>query len=207
VSRNVSDRGGCGPSREVLEQLHREDLERHKRGEIIDARLENVRALTRDDIESMNQRWGTTETASAIAAAAAVQLANVRIATGIDDRLPALGRECPIEGPTMYSRLAEIDGATELTPADKAQLKSDTLRLHGQARHARDALRLEARQRLLSQIADIVGDERAWRIASSQQWDVRADRFPMPWFDELLKVPKHERRKALARALEELPDE
>lgn len=184
------------------------------RGAVSDPRLANVTALSRSDIESMNQQWGVMETANAIAQAAVVQLANVRVCVGLDDHLPALGRERDFadkqrdaeNGPSMYSRLAEIDAAPELTALDKQQIKSDTIRRHGLPQHARDALRYEARVKLLQQIAEIVGDERASRVARLQEWDRRAERFAMPWFDALLRVPKHERRKALARALEELED-
>jgi hypothetical protein len=107
---NWSDRGGSGSQISLVEQHNA------VRGERADhPLLADVRSLNRDQIVELNAFYGHPEVAaSKIAAAAVSQLANVRIAFGIDDGRPALGRERHAEvGTPMYERFREIDAAPD----------------------------------------------------------------------------------------------
>src|SRR5690606_16290506 len=107
----VSDRGGAGPQINMVTE-HREMLAARERGEIDHPLLADVRSLDREQIDELADYYGGRENAAArIAAAAVRQLANVRIATGIDDGRPAFGRggsQFDAKGPSLVQALEEI---------------------------------------------------------------------------------------------------
>jgi hypothetical protein len=184
---NISDRGTAGV--QPLDAYRQWQQDRERRGTSNAPEhplLGDVRSLTREHIDELSAHYGSREAAAGrIAAAAAVQLASVRIATGIDDTPPARKGER-----SMYERLREIDGVPELTADDKAQLKSNALRRYGHG-HVHGALRAEAEARLIEDLDAITG--RGEEVARALGDHV---------FRKLLATPKHERRQAIARALE-----
>ena len=174
-----SDKGGAGPSAEVLEAQHREDLERRQRGEPAPIEIGDVRALTSEDINELNERYGAVQTAAAIAAAAQKQLASIKLTT------------------------ATLPSGTKLMRAgDDSALSADdidwinTRRLQ-QAHMAAVWRETNVRQTLLKWTLELTGDNlpRA-RALLAQIGD--------DGITKLLKVHKRERRAALARVLEEM---
>jgi hypothetical protein len=175
---NLSDRGGAGPTGEALLAMHREDLERHERGEPLPLEIGDVRALDRETIDELGRTHGVERVASAIAAAAAVQLQSIKL---VVDRTPSGER-----------RLRREADAPEVT-ADEWQADV-ARRQHGYAvAEVHKALREEARIALYHSIVALVGEERADNVCRQLGEQGMA---------RILKEPKHRRRHALARWLE-----
>lgn len=148
---NMSDRGGAGPQVNQFAEWQADRERCGSDGAPEHPLLADVRSLTREQIDELGEHYGSRETAAArIAAAATMQLQNVRIATGIDDSPPRKG------APSMFERLAEIDAAPELTAEDKRVAKSGLLRRHGNARgHAHAEIRREMFERDYLQRAEL----------------------------------------------------
>ena len=180
----VSDRGGAGPTREALEAQHREHLERHRRGVPEPIDIGDVTALSKERIAELGQIHGHAAVSAAIAQAGMAHLATVRIVLD--------------EPPSMYERFREIDSAPELTASDRRELKSDALRRHGHRMHAHEEFRRRSLNNLFEMIAQVVGEDRIREVVN---------RLGLDACNAILATPKHKRRAALARAMEELPDE
>lgn len=177
----MSDRGADRPPPEVLAEQHREDLARFNRGEpadIRDSRFDNIRTLTREDINALGERYGVERTAAEIAARAAVQLANVKLEV---DNLP---------NATRVRLISETEG---MTPEERdhefayERRRQAIMDVSAQLRH-------EAVTKLVADVFAIVGDEeRAERLVRAMgEAGIR----------RVLATPKYKRRVALARELE-----
>jgi hypothetical protein len=171
---NASDRGGAGSQA----NLYQEWLEQRRGDEIA---IGDVTQLSRARIDELGAIHGAARVALAVQRAALTQLPNVRIVPDADR--------------STYERLAEIDAAPELSASDKAAAKSDVLRRYGYYQHAHQELRRQALVALAETIASVVGDERVNEIIGKLGED---------GVNKVLATPKHKRRAALARALEEL---
>jgi hypothetical protein len=175
---NLSDRGGAGPTGEALLAIHREDLERHERGEPLPLEIGDVRALDRETIDELGRTHGVERVASAIAAAATVQLANVKL---VVDRTPSGER-----------RLRREADAPELSAEDWDADVVRRQRVYAIA-EVHKQLREDARIALYHSIVALVGEERA---------DTLYRKLGIVGVDAILREPKHRRRHALACALE-----
>lgn len=152
MANNISDRGGAGPSADVLAQLHREDLERHARGEPPPfPEIGDVRQLDSERIAELGEKYGRERAAAAIAAAAAVQLANIKLEV-----------DCLPKG----ERLMRVGDDSHLSQDDVDFLNTRRLQ-RAKAEHIARSLRDDAIDGFIGQIVEACsGDEaEADRIA------------------------------------------
>lgn len=150
---------------------------RRESSDIVDRRLDDVRSLSKEDITELGERYGEMRIAGEIAARAIAQMQNVKL---VIDRSPSGQRQLYREGE-----------APELTDDDRRYLRSRELGMHYHRFH-------DAKDNVHALLADVVGAELA-----QQLWPL-IDGEPL---QRIVKAPKSQRRRALARELEQLTED
>jgi hypothetical protein len=174
MATNMSDRGGA--NRFDAKSVFVEDGT--PSASILDPRLDDIRRLTGEDIAELGERYGRERVAGEIAARAAVQMTNVKLTV---DHLP--------EG----ERLRRVGDDSDLTADDVDWLNARRLQ-QAKAQHVHRELQGEALRHLYADLMTIVGEETDTVVRR-----LGGDAAFLP----LLRVPKKERRKALAKMLAE----